>query len=407
MKFYVPRRELRRRRPASRASLPILGLLALSACAPAPRSFSAAAAAPVIPAIPCSVDLDSAKVVVRLDYAGYADKIRGRELAFANASEIARSEARDATDSWSCVGTIQRWLAFFRDPHLMVWGSGVAMSDPPANAAAELIRSSDQDGGRPAIYFPDDSTTLLRLPDFALRQAAVIDSLVAHYHAWIVARPFLIVDVRRNGGGWTGSYASVSRLLYTRPILVHGWDTWSSEGNITAMRDGLSYEGIPDEVAEAIRAVLPKMESNPGAFVALEENRELRRDTIFPLPRAVAIVIDRGCASSCELFVLEAAQSSKVTILGRENTHGALDYGHIRTVYLPSRARALRVPIARSHRLSEASLDLMGIAPQVRIASDAGDPVEYAMAHLRGAHAAEEPIAEHESAGIDALSSDP
>jgi hypothetical protein len=380
MKVHSARRELGSLRARS-ASLLLGCVLALTGCAsgtpPSPSSVTAAA---LPPPVACSVDLDSAEVVIRLDYAGYAPKVRGREAAFASATEAARAEASESEDAWGCTAAIQRWLDFFRDPHLMVWGSTVAMRDPvPLGASLEA-----QDGTRPSIRFPDDSTTVLRLPDFALRHASAIDSLLGHHDVEIVSRPFLIVDVRRNGGGWTGSYAGLSRLLYTGPVVVHGWDTWSSEGNIAAMRDGLAYEGLPEMVAEAIRAVLPKMESNPGAFVALEQNRELRLDTIFALPRSVGVIIDRGCASSCELFVLEAAQSSKVVVLGRENTHGAVDYGHIRTVYLPSRSRALRVPIARSHRLQVTSLDMLGIAPQIRIPEGVNDPVEYAIEHLRG-----------------------
>jgi hypothetical protein len=380
MKVCSARREPCSRRARS-ASLLLACALALSACTSVPRPTpSSVAAAASVPTVPCSVDLDSAEVVVRLDYAGYAAKVLDREAAFAAATRTARMEARQSAEARGCTAAIQRWLDFFRDPHLMVWGSTAATLGPgPLHAG-----TGAQDGTRPSIRFPDDSTSVLRLPDFALRHAGAIDSLLSRHHGEIVSRPYLVVDVRRNGGGWDGSYARLSRLLYTGPVLVHGWDTWSSEGNIAAMRDGLAYEGLPETVAEAIRAVLPKMESNPGAFVALEENRELRLDTIFPLPRSVGVIIDRGCASSCELFVLEAAQSSKVVLMGRENTHGAVDYGHVRTVYLPSRTLALRVPIARSHRLDVTSLDLLGIAPQIRIPEGAGDAVEYAIQHLRG-----------------------
>jgi C-terminal processing protease CtpA/Prc len=230
----------------------------------------------------------------------------------------------------------------------------------------------------------DDSTAVLRLPDFDVDFKPAIDSLVASNWARLLAVPYLVVDVRQNGGGCTCSYDAISPLLYTDPVQNAGADILASEGNTAWLRGW--YNANEERLSEPDRAwyrvVLSQMDAHPNRLVTFFPDSVSRRDTVHPLPREVAVLVDSECASSCEEFVLEARQSHKVIVLGAEHTAGVGDYGNVHGVWLPG-WRRVQVGSSRSHRLPEHPLDNVGIAPAVRIPKDVADPVAFARRYLR------------------------
>lgn len=264
----------------------------------------------------------------------------------------------------------------------MLWQA--APPPPEGNvSAAEPSSAPEEDPNRPSLRFVDDSTAVLRLPDFDLSYKPAIDSLIATNQAKLLATPYLVVDVRGNGGGCTCSFESLIPLLYTGPIFRYGVDVWTSEANVAYLRSWLTMDGMPEDMKAQVRAVLPQLEANPNQFVTFVEDGELRLDTVYPMPREVAVLVDEGCASSCENFVLDVLRSRKVTVLGHEDTKGVGDYGNVRSVWLPG-WRRLRVPTTRSRRLLEKPpLDEVGIAPEVRIPEGEPDAVEFALRLLR------------------------
>jgi C-terminal processing protease CtpA/Prc len=158
-------------------------------------------------------------------------------------------------------------------------------------------------------------------------------------------------------------------------------DVYASPANIALAREMVSSGRAPAAMLEQARAVLTRMEANPGGFVTFAEDTQIRLDTVYPLPRAVALLVDRRCASSCEQFILDARQSRKVTVIGTGNTRGMLDYGNLRRVPLPSGQRRFFMPTARSRRLPANSMDRTGIAPAVLVPPGA-DPLVFAIQHL-------------------------
>jgi C-terminal processing protease CtpA/Prc len=176
--------------------------------------------------------------------------------------------------------------------------------------------------------------------------------------------------------------SAVPSGLAADPIFVHGTEAWASEGNVASMRQMLDSDRA-EGIKRVIRALLPQMEANRDRFVTITEDQEVRLDTVHPLPRAVALLVGRGCISTCEQFVLDAGQSRKVTVMGTENTGGFLDYGNVRRVPLPSGRRVFQVPTSRSRRLPDHPMDVVGIPPEVRIPEGEADPVEFARRYLR------------------------
>lgn len=354
-----------------------------TAASPA-RALALAAALLALPAAAhaqgasCTTDLDSVTAIVRRDYAGFPDKGPGHEAALGALTDSVRTAAAAAADPVACTAALRHWIGFFRDHHLGVAGPRPAPAQGSAPAAAPAAET-------PSVRWLDRRTALMRIPDFNAGFKPAIDSVVAAARPRLLATPALIIDVRGNGGGWTAAYDAILSLLYTGPIRVDGMDAWASEGNIAYARAVAGNDHVPAQIRQQAGMLLQRMEAARGGYVLMADDEVVRRDTVFPLPRAVAILVDHRCASTCEQFVLDARQSGKVTVMGGENTGGLLDYGNVRTVPLPWGQQRLFVPTTRSHRLPREKLDLTGIAPAVRIPAGE-DAVEFARAWLR-AHA--------------------
>jgi hypothetical protein len=325
--------------------------------------------------------LDSMLAVLRRDYPGYGDGVKGHEAAFDALIDSVRAVARTSDDHRVCIGRgLNRVIHFFRDGHLMVW-QAAPPAEPPEAVSVAMPPSAGvpaDDPHRPSLRFAADSTAVLRLPDFTETYKPLIDSLIEANWPALTATPYLIVDVRGNGGGYTGSYRRVSDLLYANPLHSPGVDVLSSEANIEFIRGFLAVPEMSADTA-LFRAVIARMESHLGQFVEMASDSVVRRDSIYPMPRRVAILIDRRCASSCEDFVLEARQSRKVTVLGGEHTEGAHDYGNIRSLWLPGWRR---MRVATSRWRGE-RFDRVGIAPAVLIPHGVADTVAFAQRQLR------------------------
>ncbi|HEX8360095.1 MAG TPA: S41 family peptidase [Longimicrobium sp.] len=354
-------------------------LLALAATLAA----SALAAQPAAQPASCEAALDSLQTVFRRDYPGYRTKVAGREAELAALTDSVRAVVRTSEDHRVCVAQgLQRWVRFFRDPHVMLWQAGPPPPPSSAAAPASADAPAPEDPGRPTLRFRDDSTAILRIPDLDAAYKGAVDSLVAASRARLLRTPYLLVDVRGNGGGCTCTYESIVPLFYTGPIAITGNDVWSSEGNLAAMREWSTDPVMPEGIRRTAAAVVARMEANPGRFVPWVADTTLRMDTVYPQPRAVGVLVDAECASSCENLVLDAMQSRKVTVAGAGNTKGVGDYGNVRSLWLPG-WRRLRIPTSRSRRLPRRPIDGIGIPPQLRIPAGEADPVEFTLRHLR------------------------
>jgi hypothetical protein len=131
----------------------------------------------------------------------------------------------------------------------------------------------------PTLRFYDDGTAVLRLPSFGRNYKEPIDKLVAENRERLSATPYLVVDVRGNGGGWTAAYDAVLPLVYTDPIFRDGMDAWASPGNLAAARKMVASEKSPEALRAQGRALIARMEASPGQFVTMVEDGELRLDT--------------------------------------------------------------------------------------------------------------------------------
>jgi hypothetical protein len=214
-----------------------------------------------------------------------------------------------------------------------------------------------------------DSTFYLRVPSFV--DDYTENSVRKHWQE-IITRPNLIIDIRNNGGGQDTYYQVLSDLVYTQPFESKGVEWYATVDNIKLYEDALKNGEIEngEEGIEWTNALLAEMKKNVGGFVEhplMGKDEIVTKDTVYPYPKRVGIIINDGDASSAEQFLLEAKNSKKVKLFGNCNTAGVLDYSNIVPVNFPSGKYELNYPMTRSRRLPDHPIDNIGIAPDVII----------------------------------------
>ncbi|MCL2683199.1 MAG: S41 family peptidase [Bacteroidales bacterium] len=222
----------------------------------------------------------------------------------------------------------------------------------------------------PIVMFLDDSTFFLRIPSFGDDES---NEVVIQHWDEIMKRPNLIIDIRNNGGGQDTYYQELAKLIYTKPYESKGVEWYASKDNIILFEDGIKKGTIRDgeEGLKWTQALLDAMKKNVGGFVThpyyANDNTMVTKDTVYPMPRNIGIIINERVGSSAEQFLLAAKESDKVILFGNSNTAGVLDYSNMVATPFPSNNFQLWYPMTRSKRLSENPIDNIGIAPDVMI----------------------------------------
>lgn len=247
----------------------------------------------------------------------------------------------------------------------------VEADDLDAQQVSLLVRPT-----RFTVVEPAEGTLVLQLPNFSDSRA--IDSLWREEGSRLRAASRLVVDLRGNSGGSDVNYRQLLPLLYTRPIREPGTNVLATDDNIAAWRALLADSARMSPAERAgVRLAVSRVEKGRGGWVEMPDGTRTF-PAVLEFPQRVDVVIDRGCASSCEQFVLAARQSGKVRLYG-DRTAGVLDYANVRDVRMPDGAIVLRLPTSRSRRLPAAPVDPDGIAPDVAIPSTESDWISWVL----------------------------
>ncbi len=228
----------------------------------------------------------------------------------------------------------------------------------------------------------DDQTLLLRIPTFDHNLRHITDSLLAA-HADLLARtPNLIIDLRNNGGGSDVSYSKVMPYLYTQPVQVAGTQQFATVDNAEKYRLLQHDKNYPRSTRQYAKRMEKKMLRHPGTLLK-GKNSTKKMKIVRPYPQKVAVLINGGCGSSCEQFVLAAKQSKKVTLIGSP-TAGVLDYGNMHHMAYSCKKWRLGWATSRSMRIDAGQgLDNVGIVPQLQPDVEVRDWVEFALNYLK------------------------
>jgi Peptidase family S41 len=222
------------------------------------------------------------------------------------------------------------------------------------------------------VFFKDinDSTAYLRIKSFNASFANKIAKVITTNEEKLATIPYLILDIRYNGGGSDFAYAPLLPLIYTNPVHTVGVDVYATPGNIKAWQRALDDNPkLPTDVKQSLIETIRLMEENQGTMVSVMGDDIDTLTTVHPNPQKVAILVNEGCASSAEQFLLTAMQSKKVILMG-QNTSGTLDYSNMRLVNLPCMPFILAYATTRSRRIPDNAIDKDGIEPDVAINFD-------------------------------------
>jgi hypothetical protein len=216
----------------------------------------------------------------------------------------------------------------------------------------------------PYVKELNPTTLYMRIPSFDQRHKPAIDRMIADSFDKLTSTENLIIDVRNNGGGSDMSYKELRPLLYTDPVRTPAVSFLSTPLNIENQRYLLDREGLDEESRERIATLIEKMKNHPGEFVPIgDEAVDIEiQDTVYEYPRRIGILIDGGCGSTTEQFLLAAKQSKKVKLFGT-TTFGTLDASNVRTVDSPDGRYRLSYTTSLSARIPDMAIDDIGLQP--------------------------------------------
>ena len=223
-----------------------------------------------------------------------------------------------------------------------------------------------------------ENCAYMRISSFNGDNALKIDSFVKANDLIISHTPYLIIDLRNNGGGADRSYSALIPYLYTGPIVSVGMSMLATNDNIEAvMKAKTTIES--EEIKHSLDNEIKEMQENLGHFTPAG-NDTIVKDSVKRYPQKIAILVNGNCASTTEQFLLAAHQSSKVIIMGH-TTNGTLDYSNKRPKPFPCIPYTLEYPITRSGRLPQYPIDNIGIKPDVVLTTT--DWIKEAMEYLQ------------------------
>ena len=213
--------------------------------------------------------------------------------------------------------------------------------------------------------FLNENTLYFNIPSFSWEAKPMVDSLFVAQKENLSKSANLIIDLRNNGGGSDDVYSFISPYLYTQPRKGIGVDMFSSNDNIKGWELMLQDPNLPLDNKAEYQKMIDKLKLKLNQNVNIVEDYIDTSYTPLLFPKNVVILINEGCASSTEQFLLEAIQSKKVTLMG-QNTSGTLDYSNLRESDFCEMPYILWTPTTRSRRIDIGEgIDGIGIKPTI------------------------------------------
>jgi len=311
-------------------------------------------------------DYDSAVKYIEDNYSGFPDKV-----VDSNRADYESMKARLRTQvqqgerpGWDALGEYTAW---FNDAHLNVHiyfkddkGNWIGVTEKYNQRRKKIHYESQMEyGPLPVACKVTDNTFLIRYPscggdpDMKWIKKSVKQFKKSHCQN-------LIIDIRGNGGGDDRNWYPYLKLLCDH----NAWEPTSEYRNTPQNILYVQQEGWP--VADVLQKESVKHPDaeflRGGVFQRVFVRRPDKR------VKKAAVIVDNSVASSGEGMVLSLrAYSDRVTVYGRDNTGGCLDYANVATLKMKHCGRTFQMPMSRTFGLPDGAIDATGIAPDVRI----------------------------------------
>lgn len=227
-------------------------------------------------------------------------------------------------------------------------------------------------------------TLVLTIRSFSENYRHLIDSIVGANHLLLTSTPNLIIDVRGNGGGSDYSFQPLLTYLYTHPYQRVTSQTFCTDDNIDRYR----RLGQMNVFTEAEKANFLKratdMEQHKGTFwSSAPAYIDAEPQTVQAFPEKIAVMVDGGCASTTEQFLLDPVTNSRKTKIYGVPTAGVLDYANMDNFDIPGTNMGIGYATSRSRRVDLGKgIDNKGVKPQVTIGKEVADWVQFVKQEL-------------------------
>ncbi|HEU4901799.1 MAG TPA: S41 family peptidase, partial [Flavisolibacter sp.] len=182
----------------------------------------------------------------------------------------------------------------------------------------------------------DTNTNYLRLGSFNADLYSELDSFYRTIDKDIRRKPFLLIDIRDNGGGSEQCYFPLLAYAYTRPYAPDTLEWWATDNNIRLYetyvgmmkKDSAKYgSGTVGKYEQMIGRM--KAAKKPAfIFMANEMPVPIKFDSVLAYPRKIILLQNRHTASAAEGFIFMVRQSGKVITAG-ENSGGFVGFGNV------------------------------------------------------------------------------
>lgn len=230
----------------------------------------------------------------------------------------------------------------------------------------------------------DDNTLLLTIPTMNNNYRKEMKQLVKENKKLIASTPNLVIDCRNNGGGSDLTYFPLRRFIYTNPVIDYHGQTYCTEDNVKMMYELSKDKNFNSLMRFYFKRQYKKQSKHIGEYLGKTGTFERKyRRKKHTYPENIAVLINKGCGSSCESFAFMCNQSKKVTLMG-QNTSGISDYGNLHELPFPNGKWNLYYATTRNSAVDAGKgIDNIGIPPHVRLDDTTSDWIVYAKDYLK------------------------
>lgn len=308
-----------------------------------------------------SIDFCAIVQKVEANYAGFPTKVNNRTKGdYDNLkAKLYNSVINQERKGYDAAA---EYVAWFNDRHLAVGALSQKYMKPGISYDSILYEPKF------VARSIGDNTFLMRIPSFNYDENNLqhIKNAVSEYKG--SGNENLIIDIRGNGGGLDYTYTPLYELIYDKPFYFKG----------------VEFRCSPD-ISNLLRAAYKSQNGNPSWALALADSIDKGNNDFIPIPmskdpitldsgcihpKKIAVIIDNKVASAAEQFlILAKACSNRVTIYGKDNTLGAIDYSNLMPFDLPCSSITCYIPTSRTIGIGSDNpgIDGIGIAPDIRI----------------------------------------
>ncbi len=315
--------------------------------------------APDVPAL-CRADIDFLPAFLTANDAGVQSMVEAGHSPI-DPSQTAYYEglAVSVSSEEECDALVQKYVSGIRRGHLEIRPElGRAASRPEPGAVVRLD-------------FPDDRIALLKISSFDQGTGVLLKKTLDQGKNRLRTHPLWIIDVRGNSGGSDSEWDALLRRVGVARVAGFSGEFLATPDNVQAFSQLLDSNRASAQVQDKLRELLARMQrARPGSYVQLFD--QVKRGSLmtfeYPatavVPAKVLVMMDGGCASSCEQFLLSVRQGWRVKLFG-QNSAGILDYSNALPHMLPSNRRWVYYATSRSARLPDFPVDGRGLSPDV------------------------------------------